>query len=97
MTFFLLFQITEYHFDCLRSSIVIFWVCVILISCDDDSCFAIILIGVFWTFTCPPKTPMRWSNEAQKLYSKFPDCFEHAYQISSKSDKAFESWGGTNI
>ncbi|KAL1455178.1 hypothetical protein WDU94_001222 [Cyamophila willieti] len=68
-----------------------FRVCVILISCDDDSCFAIMLIGVFWTFTCPKKSPMRWSNEAQKLYSKFPDCVEHAYQISSKSDKAFES------
>ncbi|KAL1449555.1 hypothetical protein WDU94_002048 [Cyamophila willieti] len=66
-------------------------VCVILISCDDDSCFAIMLIGVFWTFTCPTKPPMRWSNEAQKLYSKFPDCVEHAYQISSKSDKASES------
>ncbi|KAL1450926.1 hypothetical protein WDU94_003237 [Cyamophila willieti] len=20
------------------------------------------LIGVFWTFTCPKKSPMRWSN-----------------------------------
>ncbi|KAL1453685.1 hypothetical protein WDU94_010005 [Cyamophila willieti] len=39
----------------------------------------------------PQKPPMRWSNEAQKLYSKFPYCVEHAYQISSKSDKAFES------
>ncbi|KAL1458012.1 hypothetical protein WDU94_008188 [Cyamophila willieti] len=39
----------------------------------------------------PQKPPMRWSNEAQKLYSKFPDCVEHAYQISSKSDKASES------
>ncbi|KAL1462452.1 hypothetical protein WDU94_014286 [Cyamophila willieti] len=30
----------------------------------------------------PQKPPMRWSNEAQKLYSKFPYCVEHAYQIS---------------
>ncbi|KAL1461006.1 hypothetical protein WDU94_012939 [Cyamophila willieti] len=87
-----MFPITEYHFNCLWSSIVLLgfdFFYSFLKFCDDDSCFAIRL-EVFWTLKCP-KPPMAMANEAQKLYSKFPNRVEHVYQISSKSDKAFES------
>ncbi|KAL1458196.1 hypothetical protein WDU94_008363 [Cyamophila willieti] len=54
MTFFLLFQKTEYHFQLSPVFYCSFRVCVILISCEDDSCsVSMLIIGVFWTFTCP--------------------------------------------